>query len=515
MHGGRGAKGSVNDRIISFLFRKRYLEYLKKKESYTVEEREKAIQYLKKIKELDIENDVSMLEDEDRHILEDELNSFNLDDIAISNSSPTSHIVDIANNSQDISLDNLDALKTAGKKISEYDPATELYNFDEYDYYEAITQSTGLSKEDEYGILDVDKEITKREDEKTILEEVKEFIDKSKEKLDEMKSEIEFIKSEIEKQYTQEQIDELKSRYDKLNEKIRLLKKQYDIIKEKYEFEGYEILDNLTLIESVDDFKTKADLEELELMVDACKYEVEAIDSIVIEEEKSRGVGADISGKKEELKDRDIALSDSKRKSHRIYNLNETIEREIAIQAQLLESLRVHLNTIETDAVQVNRMVLNTGGLFRSFLRITAGILTAPLSNMFGTLLGVHLVRSGLHELRNNLIPQEVQRTEYIDRYRSIEREIRNAQDDVSRSLIMINDTLENVEEIKKVYKQKFEKYADKLPEISNLWKDINLLEKRLNNCKQRVQDYQETLEENQRQNTQRVYNANHTRMHP
>lgn len=41
MNGNRGAKGSVNDRIISLLYRKKYLEYLKKKESYTAEERKR------------------------------------------------------------------------------------------------------------------------------------------------------------------------------------------------------------------------------------------------------------------------------------------------------------------------------------------------------------------------------------------------------------------------------------------------------------------------------------------
>lgn len=72
-------------------------------------------------------------------------------------------------------------------------------------------------------------------------------------------------------------------------------------MKEKYNFDDYEILDNITLIETIENYKTKAKLDELESLVDACKDEVEAIDGVLIEDRKSVGVGEEIVEKKTKL----------------------------------------------------------------------------------------------------------------------------------------------------------------------------------------------------------------------
>lgn len=504
MHGGRGAKGSLNDRIISYLFRKRYKEFLKKKGNYTKEERQKAIDYLKKIKELDIENNLSMLDSEDKKLLEERFKDFNINDISISNSPKNEKLKKIANGEETFDI------KDASSLISDYDPSKELYDFDNYDFVDAVTSTTKLSKEDSYGILDVDKEIKKREDEKNILKEVTEFVDESKKLLEEMSKEIEFLKSEVDKQYTQEQLKEIKFRYDKLNEKISKLRKQYYFMKEKYEFEGYDLLENITLIENIEDFKTKADLEELELMVDACKYEVEAIDSVVIENKKAKKVGIAIEDKKNELVDRDNSFDNAKEEKYRLDNLNKTIEEELKNESIILEEIKKQLNSVENETRIVRGLTLNTDRMVHSFLRITAGIITAPLFNIFGTMLGIHLVRSGLRELRDSLIPEEVNRVEYIQRFNNVERQILNAKDDVERTLIIINDSFDTIKDIKKIYKDKFEKYASYIPEYNKLWNDMENLEKRLLECKNRVNDYKTTLDENYQKNAIRVYNATH-----
>jgi hypothetical protein len=504
MHGGRGAKGSLNDRIISYLFRKRYKEYLKKKETYTKEERQKAIDYLKKIKEFDIENNVSMLDEEDKKLLEERFKNIKIDDIKITGSPKADKLRGIANGNEPFDI------KEASELLSEFEPSKDLYDFDNVDFIDTITTSTELSKEDEYGILDVNKEIKKRDDEKTIIDEVKKFVDESKKTLSEMKFEIDFIKSEIEKQYTQEQLEELKYKYNKLYEKISKLRKQYKIMKDKYEFDGYEFLENLTLVEKVDDFKTKADLEELELMVDACKFEVEAIDAVVTVEKTSKKVGVGIVEKKDELVDRDRSFEKSKSDRYRLNNLSATIEEELSHEAEILDDIQNNLRHIENETDRVVGLTINTDRMIRSFLRIAAGIITAPLFNIFGTMLGIHLVRSGLRELRQSLLPVEVDREEYARRYEQVETQIVNARNDVERTLIMIDDSFDTIRDIKKLYKQKYEKYAAYLPDYAKLWDDMESLEKRLTECRNRVNDYQQTLEESQRRNHARVYNNNH-----
>ena len=127
MHGGRGAKGSLNDRIISFLFRKRYKEYLKKRENYTKEEREKAIDYLKKIKEFDIETNVSVLEDADKKLLEERFQNIDISDIEMIDSGKTNKLKEISNGKEDFDI------KEATDLLNDFDPSQDLYDFDDYD----------------------------------------------------------------------------------------------------------------------------------------------------------------------------------------------------------------------------------------------------------------------------------------------------------------------------------------------------------------------------------------------
>ena len=326
MNSNRGAKGSVNDRIISFLYRKRYLEYLKKKEYYTKEQREKVKEYLKKIKEFDIDENVSVLDADDKKILEDVYGNLQVEDIFesperdvinqdIEKKEGYEDIIQIKNipePSNSSSDTNLDELIAAGDKISEFDPYTEEYDFDKYDYYEIIEKHKGIENLQDNEVIDVEKEEKKLDDEQIILEEVTEFIDESVEELDEIKTELKSIKNSIEDIHTENDSIELEEKFNKVKEKLENLKNKYDIMKEKYEFEDYEILDNLTLIEAIDDYKDKASLEELELMVDACKYEIEAIDGIEIEEEKKVGIGEEVTQKHKIIKQRDNDFKEKK-----------------------------------------------------------------------------------------------------------------------------------------------------------------------------------------------------------
>ena len=520
MNGNRGAKGSVNDRIISYLFRKRYLEYLKKKENYTVEERQKAIDYLRKIKDFDIDDNVSMLDDEDKSILEEALNNFTIESIEMKDTEKVRDLKEIFNGTtaldslEKYSSSNIGSLQDASKKIEEFDPSKELYDFDKYDYYEIINDKTGLAKLKSDEFIDVDREIEKKDDEKIILEEVNEFIDDSLKTLDEIKYEINAIKDSIQEQYTQEQLKNLHERYDAVKEKLKKLKQQYSVIKEKYDFEDYEILENITLINSIDDYKSKANLEELELMVDACKMEIEAIDGVVIEEEKSVGIEEEMFEKKTELVKRDKNFKNSVDNTIKLNELEETIRKEASEQIKIIEDLEKSITKVETEIVRTREYVYNTGRLFGSFLRITAGILTRRLSNttLFGTMLGNHLINRGLRELRQSMIPQEVERVEFIDRYKDVEREIFTTKDYVRTTMYLIDDSLEHIKFIKENYNLKLKQYASQISEYPKLESMINELEKKLLLNKDLVSDMNKTLDQQYEKNKVKVYNSNHPR---
>ena len=66
MNGGRGAKGSINDRLISIMYRNRYKLAEDKKAGYTVVAKEKQKEYLKFMQNFNYPKDVSNLDSTDK-----------------------------------------------------------------------------------------------------------------------------------------------------------------------------------------------------------------------------------------------------------------------------------------------------------------------------------------------------------------------------------------------------------------------------------------------------------------
>lgn len=511
MNGDRGAKGSVNDRVISMLYRMRFKKYLARKLADEKLDKEKRKEYLEKMQGFDIDYDIGDLDIEDRRemdkILKETLENVSVD---ISNdqlSGVSEKAASIENKSEITDID-LSTLTSLGKRIQEFDPATEQFDFEKYDYYELLAGSTGLAAISPDDIIDPDNEIKKVDDELVIIEEVTDFISESSELLSEIKFELNDIKRMIDEQYTKEDIRALDEKYEVVKEKIDKLKKQYLVMKEKYEFEDFEVLESMALIEAIDDYKDRARLDELEDLVDACKEEVEQIDGVLIEAKKSVGIAADIDNKEAEIDTRDREFGEKKEETIYYTDLEKKIGEEAQKQREIIIELDAKLAKVETEVVRTTEYVYNTGRMFASFLRITAGILTAPFSNrnLFGIMLGTRLINRGLRDLRTSINP--VERTEVRERYESVEREILNAKDSVDSTLKLIENSMEQVDLIKEDFKTKFAPYAPYIPEYRKVYGMIEKLEKDLQLKKEKVESMQDKLDKQYEKNRQKVYRS-------
>ena len=515
MNGNRGAKGSVNDRVISMLYRKRYNDAKKKKALANKEYRERHRDYLKRIKDIDIDYSLDdHIDEEDKGILEEKFSSLDqLNPNTVVQSQPSPKVTEAAEVAAvyetNYALDDtaLSSLVSLGNKVMEYDPKTEVYDFDKFDYYELIEKKTGVASED---VIDVDVEIAKREDEIVILEEVEEFVDESKNLLSEIKFEIKEIKESVEEQHTIDDINDLQARYARLKVKLDKLREQYLTMKEKYDFEDYHLLESMSLITAVEDYRSKAQLVELENLVDACKEEVEAIDGVVIEEEKRVGVGEDIKEKKTEIKKRDEDFVEKKDDTIYYTKLEKQVAAEALEQSKIIRELQEKLNHVETETRVVTEYVYSSGRMFASFLRIASGILTAPLSrvNMFGMMFGTRLINRGLRDLRRALIPQEITRVETREKFSSLEYEIRHTEDAVLTTLNLVEDTLDQVSSLKSDFKSRFGRYADYIPDYNKVLNQMDTLESSLKKKKEEINNMKDILSKQKEQNKQKVMRA-------
>ena len=79
-----------------------------------------------------------------------------------------------------------------------------------------------------------------------------------------------------------------------------------------------------------------------------------------------------------------------------------------------------------------------------------------------------------------------------------VKEEILNAKNDLEKTSILINDSLEQVEELEKLYEKKLKPYAAQLPEYSKLEQNLkDLHKKRKNILPQTAPNIKERMEEN------------------
>ena len=528
---GKGAKGSLRDRLISILFRKRYEKFRLQKEFYTKGNIEKKINYIKTIKDFDIDK-TNKLDEEDKKVIKKldfiipvlpikekkvdiyipniEDPKIELDNKEVDNTKPSKQIQELHDVSEKII--NTEPVYEINNREIEVDPTTEVFDFDKYDYYEIEEMKYGIDIKnppiEDKETIDIEVEEKKAEDEKVIVKELEEFIDKSLVVLEEIKEDVNVIQDEVEKPYTIEQANELEQRSNSLRLKIDKLKNQYDTVKDKYNFDDFAIIDSIEIMDAVDDYLDKAKLDNIEVMVNVCKNEIEKIDGIVIEKDRSIKVSADIEDKKEEIETRTIAFEKNKEETKKQEKIEDRVALELIEQRKILNDIKERVDKIDVINIPEVR-ITGYGRMFASLLRVAAGIITAPISNrrIFGIALGTSLINKGLRGLRQGLTVE--QRTETIIKYEDLEREIINCKDKLEYTNLMLLDSIEQVDKLKKEFSLKFEKYVYLIPEYRDALNKLDNLKKKLEQKHIEVKAIDKDLDMQRKRNNEKVRRLN------
>lgn len=518
---GRGAKGSIRDRLISILLRKRYEKFRLQKEFYTKDNIEKKIDYIRTIKDFDLDK-TDRLDEEDKKVVRNlefiipvlPLNKKNVDIIV-------PDINDEFNNSsKDIEelhkvsekLINTEPIYELNGREIDVDPDKEVFDFDKYDYYEIEDIKRGMDiknpPEEDKEIIDIEKEEELAIDEQVIVEEITNFIDESLIILEEIKEEVSIIQEEVEKPYTIEQANELEIRQNNLRKKIDKLKKQYDTVKDKYNFDDFAILDSIEIMDAVDDYLDSAKLDNIEVMVNVCKNEIEKIDGIVIENDRALKVSADIEDKKEEIVNRTIAFEKNRENTKKQERVEDRIAIELVEQRKILNDIKERVDKIEV--VNIPQVTITGyGRMFSSLLRVAVGILTTPISNrrIFGIAMGTNLINKGLRGLRQGLTVE--QKTDTILKYEDLEREIVNCKDKLEFTNLMLMDSIEQVDKLKTEFSDKFAKYIYLIPEYKEALNKLDNLKKKLEQKHMEVKAIDKDLDLQRTKNNEKIKKLN------
>ncbi len=491
MNGNRGAKGSINDRLISMMYRNRYKKWKLQHDSYRANPfkiyNEKTIDYLKTIRTFDYESnqDVSNLNLVDSLVVEDAFTPIKqvTEDIPlmVDKKNEISNVVEQSTNlEQKEQFSNNDAknMHDLSEKIIEFDPKTEDYDFKHYDYYEVILNNTKVGTIEESEIIEPEKELNIHDNEIVVVDELTEFIDDSKEQLIEIKKEITEIKELINIAETQDEIEAIEFRMNRLQKEIAILKAKYEKIKDHYDLSEFIILDSITYMDAIGELKDEASIEQLEIMVDICKNEIEELDDIV--EENKRGVEAkeEFTSKQQEIENRDKAFIKHTDRVMEVDKDYQQIINDTKSQMELLKHIREHLYDFEIEVIKTTKIVNRTQSLFGSFLRIATGILTRPFTgiNLFGIALGTNLINRGLRGLREYLNPEIEVIEENRKKYCDMEEEILKGKNLVNNTKMLLSDSLWQLTQLEQEFQTTFANYTNVIPEYKQVLDQMHTL---------------------------------------
>ncbi len=494
MNGNRGAKGSINDRLISMLYRLRYKKKKQKEEDYTVSNKEKKIDYINKLNDFKETQNVNMLDEKDKSALSDV--KFNVE-FDINNIQPQKETIKVESKNN-VEYTTPINKTTTTKKVGYVEEKQENieYKIININLRNIENKNTELDE-----LVNLKQEEKKTKEEVTIIKEVDKFIKDSKENLDEINNEVESIKLDLkEKKDTKE----LEKRYNNLKIKIEKLKKQYDTIKEKYDLSEFAIIGGIKLIDNISDYKSIANLNEIETMVRVCKNEIEKIESITIIDEKSKRVSNEIENKKE--KEDTIKIKFNKYKGT-IKEAND-IEEKIAFEVNEQEQI---VNDMYKDAIYFEKRIskeieyIGHRKILSSILNIAGGIITLPFTgnHLFGIALGASMINKGLKEMNKKLETKEKTVIKYD--YKDISEKIFNMKDKIGYINLVLTDSLNEIKKLKNNFNNVFKDYEYILPDYYEMLDKINSLEDKLINQQKKINGVDKKLDEERELNRQKL----------
>lgn len=475
MNGGRGAKGSIKDRIISILYRIRYKKKKLKEESYTVSNKEKQVKYINNLQEFEEKENINKLDIKDKKILDNIEYKVNfkitrkkcVEEKVKPKTNYNKQQVNMVYKNLDVKLDSIES------KTNE------------------LNEKVNLKKE-----------IKKTKEEITILKEVDKFIKTSIVQLDEIKTDIDEIKSDLKDKNKPSK--DIENKYNKLKKKTTKLKNQYEIIKEKYDLSEFSIIESIKLMDSVENYKSIASLNEIEMMVKVCKKEINKIESITIVSEESKIVENNIGDKKDNENKIKVKFNKNKQKINEIKTIEDRLAYELKEQQSIIDDMYDKASYFEKEVTKKIEYIGHRK-ILSSLFRIAGGILTIPFtgSQIFGIALGSTMINKGLKEMNRTLEKREKFVINY--KYEDISKQVEQVKDKIEYTNLVLLDSLNEIKKLKTNFNEVYKDYQFILPDYTSMMDKINDIESKLLEQQSKIVKMDKKLEKEKEINKQKL----------
>lgn len=311
------------------------------------------------------------------------------------------------------------------------------------------------------------------ENERQIKEELKNLIQKDKKDLQIINEQLEQIEKETKVNKNNEEIKELEKKVEIIKQNIETIKKHYQIISEYYDFKGYSDLNNIILITCIDDYKFYKNQTDIDVLVIKCKEESKKLDTIIEVTNKCIETDKKILEVKKNNEQKNEEYNETKEKISVLDQSFEKIDKNIKEQDIFVKQLTEDIETIDKN-LQDERIFNWSKSLLNNLSKIAVSTYLMPIFPSISLIIQSILLQKSVEQIRNIFNPS-IKKT--IITKKIVENYVKIINDKTSimktyEEFLLTN--IENIQNLKKEYIQKFSQYKDILEGYEENLKKIN-----------------------------------------
>ena len=288
--------------------------------------------------------------------------------------------------------------------------------------------------------------------------------------------------------------------------KVDALKNKYDYLKDNYDFEYILELDVMPLIDDIIELKKITSGDEQKMLVedykllDVYKYLYLKIDAL----QDNMSEYEDYKNKQVlELKDRNIDFNEFKTRAYNVELEKEKYDLFIKEQMDMMDMLNKNMNKISsTEAVDYH--LKGFGQLLINSFKYFSLLMLSPLRGMIPSIVRETVTTKNIiSNLYHNLVWEEKKYRVYetVDYGNKIMDAI-NSVDNASR---IVDETLEDIVNLKIQYNQQFKRYQGDINEYRDVIGKLNNMENKIMGNKIKMEIIKRQMKEQEKINQQKL----------
>lgn len=288
--------------------------------------------------------------------------------------------------------------------------------------------------------------------------------------------------------------------------KVDALKNKYDYLRDNYDFEYILELDDRPLIDDIIELKKIASGDEQKMLVedykllDVYKYLYLKIDAL----QDNMSEYEDYKNKQVlELKDRNIDFNEFKTRAYNVELEKEKYDLFIKEQMDMMDMLNKNMNKISSTET-VDYHLKGFGQLLINSFKYFSLLMLSPLRGMIPSIVRETVTTKNIiSNLYHNLVWEEKRYRVYetVDYGNKIMEAI-NSVDNASR---IVDETLEDIVNLKIQYNQQFKRYQGDINEYRDVIGKLNNMENKIMGNKIKMEIIKRQMKEQEKINQQKL----------